>query len=157
MQYILTNIATLAQTAPAGDLPAFLIGLANSDLADLSWVDPALGLTGLGYWPVSATDASAITGTMVGSGANTYTVNAAAKSWTMVLGARAMTAAETTAQAKAQAQITLDSTDAKMPRAYEDLLTAIKAQQPAMYAALPSFTQTMHDQRIAARAALLGA
>ena len=156
MKYILTNIVTLAQIAPASDIPPFLLGLSEASLSDLSWVDPAQDLTGLGYWPVSNEDASAIANGMVASGVDSYRIDPLNKAWVKVLGARAQTAEEQAAWAKAQASVYLDQTDVKMPRAYEDLLTATKALQPALYAALPAFTQSMHDQRMAARAVLVG-
>lgn len=44
------NLTTLA--VDATPLPAALHGLSPADLLDLSWVDPALGLSGYGWWPV---------------------------------------------------------------------------------------------------------
>jgi len=38
-------------TATREPIPAFLIGLANESLADLSWTDPALGVSDAAWWP----------------------------------------------------------------------------------------------------------
>lgn len=38
-------------TATREPLPPFLRGLSQSDLADLSWTDPALGVQDAGWWP----------------------------------------------------------------------------------------------------------
>lgn len=38
-------------TATRDPLPAFLIGLAPESLADLSWTDPALGVSDAAWWP----------------------------------------------------------------------------------------------------------
>jgi hypothetical protein len=39
-----------------GLLPTELVGLADTDLADLSWVDPGQGYSGFGYIPVEVDD-----------------------------------------------------------------------------------------------------
>ena len=38
-------------TATRDPLPAFLQGLAQESLADLSWTDPALGVSDAAWWP----------------------------------------------------------------------------------------------------------
>lgn len=38
-------------TATREGIPAFLIGLAPESLADLSWTDPALGVSDAAWWP----------------------------------------------------------------------------------------------------------
>lgn len=40
-------------TATREPLPDFLVGLAPESLIDLSWTDPALGVSDCGYWPES--------------------------------------------------------------------------------------------------------
>lgn len=38
-------------TATREPLPSFLVGLAPESLADLSWTDPALGVSDAAWWP----------------------------------------------------------------------------------------------------------
>jgi len=45
-----------ANIGSPGPLPAALVGLADVSLADLSWVDPALGYGGSGFAPVVVPD-----------------------------------------------------------------------------------------------------
>ena len=43
------------QTATREPLPQFLLGLAPESLADLSWTDPALGVSDAAWWPEEVT------------------------------------------------------------------------------------------------------
>lgn len=45
--------ATAAPIGAPGDLPPELVGLSDESLADLSWVDEALGYAGVGFIPVA--------------------------------------------------------------------------------------------------------
>jgi hypothetical protein len=60
------------QTATREPIPAFLIGLAPESLADLSWTDPALGVSDCAWWPEE--DASAPLGQFEVYGEETLTV-----------------------------------------------------------------------------------
>lgn len=47
------ELAKVSNGAATRDpVPDFLVGLTPADLANLDWVDPALGLAGSGWWPV---------------------------------------------------------------------------------------------------------
>lgn len=58
-------------------IPAFLIGLAAESLADLSWTDPALGVSDCAWWP--EVDQSPALGEYQRYGAETLTVDHANK------------------------------------------------------------------------------
>ena len=47
-------------------IPDFLLGLAAADLADLSWTDPALGVSDLAWWPEESADKPLPTGKKYG-------------------------------------------------------------------------------------------
>ena len=53
--YQKTTLAGVPVGVP-GQLPAELLGLADADLADLDWVDPAQGYGGHGFVPVEVAD-----------------------------------------------------------------------------------------------------
>lgn len=55
-------------------IPAFLIGLQPESLADLSWTDPALGVSDCAWWP--EVDQSAALGEYERYGAETLTIDA---------------------------------------------------------------------------------
>jgi hypothetical protein len=50
-------VATGEPIGEPGPLPAELVGLEQTNLDDLSWIDPALGYTGVGFLPVRDLDA----------------------------------------------------------------------------------------------------
>ena len=52
MLYQIHDIVTDTPIGEPAPLPAELVGLDNASLADLSWVDPALGFSGQGFLPV---------------------------------------------------------------------------------------------------------
>ncbi len=52
-KYQRIQISNAAAIGGLGELPAELVGLADADLADLSWVDEALGYAGVGFIPVA--------------------------------------------------------------------------------------------------------
>lgn len=58
-------------------IPAFLIGLAPESLADLSWTDPALGVSDCKWWP--EVDQSPVLGEYERYGDETLTVDSANK------------------------------------------------------------------------------
>ena len=62
------------QTATREPIPVFLIGLAPESLADLSWTDPALGVSDCAWWPEH--DASAPLGEHEVYGDETLTIDA---------------------------------------------------------------------------------
>lgn len=53
--YQMVRLSDLTAIGEAGALPPEVLGLADADLADLSWADPALELAGFGYWPLKVT------------------------------------------------------------------------------------------------------
>lgn len=61
-------------TATREPLPSFLVGLAPESLADLSWTDPALGVSDCAWWPEE--DQSPALGEFERYGAETLTVDA---------------------------------------------------------------------------------
>jgi len=60
------------QTATREPIPNFLIGLAPESLADLSWTDPALGVSDCAWWPED--DASPALGQFEVYGEETFTL-----------------------------------------------------------------------------------
>lgn len=62
------------QTATREPIPHFLAGLAPESLADLSWTDPALGVSDAAWWPED--DQSPALGEFERYGAETLTVDA---------------------------------------------------------------------------------
>lgn len=50
------DLATSANIGEPGRLPHEIDGLMDVDLANLSWVDPLLGYTGIGFFPVVVAD-----------------------------------------------------------------------------------------------------
>lgn len=53
--YQKTTLAGVPVGVP-GDLPAELVGLADTDLANLDWIDPTQGFAGFGFLPVEVAD-----------------------------------------------------------------------------------------------------
>lgn len=80
-------------------LPSFLIGLAPESLADLSWTDPALGVSSAAWWP--EVDQSPALGEYQRYGDETLTVDAANKQVIVVRSVEPWSAEEI-AQAKAE-------------------------------------------------------
>ena len=64
-------------TATRESIPSFLQGLAAESLADLSWTDPALGVSDAAWWPQE--DQSPALGKHEVYGAETLTIDAARK------------------------------------------------------------------------------
>lgn len=89
--------------APGG-LPACLLGLSDAALADLSWVDPALGFGGTGFWLVAISTPSYDATAQVPDGTYTYTADVADKRVGGVANLRALTTAELAANLAAAQQ-----------------------------------------------------
>lgn len=80
-------------------IPAFLIGLAPESLADLSWTDPALGVSDCAWWP--EVDQSPALGQYERYGEETLTVDAASQRVIVVHSVVPMTPEEIEAERQA--------------------------------------------------------
>jgi hypothetical protein len=80
MMYGRIDLVTHALIGTPGNLPSELVGLANESLADLSWVDPSLAYSGIGYWPLEIETPQYDSATQeLTDGHNVATVDAAGK------------------------------------------------------------------------------
>jgi hypothetical protein len=113
------------QTATREPIPVFLLGLHVDSLADLSWTDPALGVSDCAWWPEH--DASAPLGVHEMYDAETLTIDAENK---RVVSSRAVVP-------MTQEQIdTLAAEQAAQLQARKDALTAQINDLQAQLAAL---------------------
>ncbi len=129
-----------SNTATREPIPSFLVGLAPESLADLSWTDPALGVSDAAWWPEE--DQSAPLGEFERYGAETLTVDAERRVVVVVRDVVPWTAEELAAMAEAQRPGMTEANNA----AYESAIAALTADYP------PSEIATWERQRAEALA-----
>ena len=105
-QYVQVNLETITALSGAINVPDIHQGASPSVLANLGAYDS--NFIGIGYWPITNVDSSALTSGMIASGVDTFTLDAGTCTVTQVLGARQMNATELAA-AQSQQVASLNS------------------------------------------------
>ncbi|MGK8477792.1 hypothetical protein [Stutzerimonas stutzeri] len=129
-----------SNTATREPIPSFLVGLAPESLADLSWTDPALGVSDCAWWPED--DQSPALGEFERYGDETLTVDPERRVVVVVRDVVPLTAEELAALADAQRPGMIEANNA----AYESAIAALTADYP------PSEIATWERQRAEALA-----
>lgn len=103
-----------SNTATREPLPSFLLGLAAASLADLSWTDPALGVSDCAWWPEESGDGELPP--LHRWGAETLTPDPARQVVVVTRAAVPLTAEEIEAEAAAQREALAPLIDAERDR-----------------------------------------
>ena len=130
MVKVQNNIAT------SEPIPPFLIGLAAESLADLSWTDPALGVSDCAWWP--EVDHSPVLGEYERYGTPQFAIDAANKRVIVTRSVEPWSADEIAADKKAKVPKTIT------PRQIRQALTRLNLRS-AVEAAVAAGDQDLKD------------
>ena len=118
------NIAT------SEPIPPFLIGLAPESLADLSWTDPALGVSDCAWWP--EVDQSPALGEYERYGTPQFAIDAANKRVIVTRAVEPWSADEIAADKKAKVPQACSARQARLALLQSGLLDAVEAEIAGM-------------------------
>lgn len=111
-------------------IPQFLVGLSAADLADLSWTDPALGVSEAAWW--SEEDQSPALGEFERYGDETMTVDAERRVVVVVREAVAWSAEEIAAHRKSMVPESVTMRQARIALSRAELIVAVEQALGAM-------------------------
>lgn len=117
-------------TATREPIPSFLAGLAPESLADLSWTDPALGVSDCAWWPEF--DQSPVLGEYERYGDETLTVDTYNQQVIVTRSVVPWTAEEIEADYHANTPQVVDMAQARLALLQAGLLDQVEAAVPGM-------------------------